>query len=187
MKQSVQELYGGHFTIELINGSENYVDASTIREVPDNQEVFVGKNDDTSVIIDLLEQVESTDLKAAMTEHLEDILTDLTNSIIKQDDTVLRKDIIDNNLIITKLTVDKSANLSKEIENNHIEKGELLFKESEPLKTIDMYIGLVRLKEYETDILITYNPPPRSKNENIVELFKNMILSLTLKDPSIFG
>ena len=51
MSLNEQELYGGHFTIELINGSENYVDASTIREVPDNQEVFVGKNDDTSILI----------------------------------------------------------------------------------------------------------------------------------------
>ena len=66
----------GSFHIELINGSENYVDASTIREVPDNQEVFVGKNDDTSILIDLLERVPENDLIKAMEYHLEDILYD---------------------------------------------------------------------------------------------------------------
>lgn len=182
MTTGAQSLYGGHFSIELINGSENYVDASTVREVPDNQEVFVGKNDDASVIIDILEEVDAEDLEAAMTEHLDDVLSDLATAVIEKDDTVVRKDSIKNGMIISKLTIEKAGSLAA----NSAQETEL-FKESEPLKQIHMYIGLVRLKEHETDILVTYNPPQRSHDENVLEAFERMLQSLALKDPSIFG
>lgn len=183
MSDHVQPLYGGHFAINLIGGSEIYEDASTIREVPDNQEVFVGKNDDRSVIIDLLERVSSADLKDAMTEHLEDILSDLANSVIEPDDTVTRNDMVEDHVLVTKITIDKSG----EVENPDVKKvNENLFKESEPLKKIDMYVGLVRLAAYETDVLVTFNPPSRSETDESGS-FREMLVSLTLKDASIFG
>ncbi|XBW35880.1 hypothetical protein QEN19_001454 [Hanseniaspora menglaensis] len=181
MARNSQELYGGHFTVQLIGGSELYVDASTLREVPDNQEVFVGKNDDASIIIDLLEQVHSDDLQEAMTEHLEDLLTDFSKSIIKKGDTVTRKDTIEGEVIFTHITIDKS-NCTE-----HITKQITMFKESEPLQKIDMYVGLIRMKEYETDIIMTYNPPQRTEIEGTDSKFKEMMLSLTLIDASIFG
>lgn len=182
MTTGPQNLYGGHFSIELINGSENYVDASTVREVPDNQEVFVGKNDDSSVIIDILEEVDHDDLEAAMTEHLDDVLSELANVVIEKDDIVVRKDTISNGMIIAKLTIEKAV-----ISTANISEETTLFKESESLKQLHMYIGLLRLKEYESDILVSYNPPQRSHDEHVLEAFERMLQSLTLKDPSIFG
>ncbi|KAL6936319.1 hypothetical protein ACO0OL_002518 [Hanseniaspora opuntiae] len=152
-----QQLYGGHFTIELINGSDNYVDASTIREVPDNQEVFVGKHDDTSILIDLLEEVPESDLIKAMEYHLEDILYDLNKSAITPSDKVLHK--------LSIISEDKCR---------------------------DMYYALIRMGEFETDIIITYNPPCAhnvsiDEHGNDLDKFKAMVKTFTLVDKSIFG
>ncbi|KAL6933386.1 uncharacterized protein HGUI_02973 [Hanseniaspora guilliermondii] len=163
-----QQLYGGHFTIELINGSDNYVDASTIREVPDNQEVFVGKHDDTSILIDLLEKVPESDLIKAMEYHLEDIMYDLKKSIIKQNDQVLHNDTIRDNIIYHRLSI-----LTED-------------------ECRDMYFALIRLDEFETDIIITYNPPSThnadaNEHERDLKTFVSMVKSFTLVDKSIFG
>lgn len=163
-----QALYGGHFTIELINGSENYVDASTIREVPDNQEVFVGKNDDTSILIDLLERVPENDLIKAMEYHLEDILYDLNKSAIKPSDEVIHKDVVKNDIVYHRLSI---------VANDECR---------------DMYFALIRLEEFETDIIITYNLPSAHKldideHDKNLDTFVTMVKSFTLKDKSIFG
>ncbi|KAK9447825.1 uncharacterized protein V1518DRAFT_420529 [Limtongia smithiae] len=52
-------LFGGAITIDLPDG---FLDASTFRQVPDNQEVFVSQDssetNDTSIIIELVERLE---------------------------------------------------------------------------------------------------------------------------------
>ncbi|KAI8622709.1 hypothetical protein BC830DRAFT_1052748, partial [Chytriomyces sp. MP71] len=45
-------LFGGAISLLLPNG---YVDASQLRQVPDNQEVFVSSTDNSSIIVELLE------------------------------------------------------------------------------------------------------------------------------------
>ena len=59
----VQErgLFGGSLSIKLPN---NFQDVSEIRQVPDNQEVFVFNNSDASIIIELLETPSNLDEKA---------------------------------------------------------------------------------------------------------------------------
>ena len=167
MSLNVQALYGGHFTIELINGSGSYVDASTIREVPDNQEVFVGKNDDTSILIDLLERVPENDLIKAMEYHLEDILYDLNKSAIKPTDKAIHNDVIKDGVVYHRLTI-----------VNETERR-------------DMFFALIRLEEFETDIIITYNTPSTHKldiaeHDNHMETFVTMVKTFTLKYKSIF-
>lgn len=48
---------------------------STIRQVPDNQEVFVEQNGFTSITFDVLEYVDKPDLEA-LEYHLKDIVED---------------------------------------------------------------------------------------------------------------
>ena len=54
-------LFGGSLSIKLPN---NFQDVSEIRQVPDNQEVFVFNNSDASIIIELLETPSNLDEKA---------------------------------------------------------------------------------------------------------------------------
>ncbi|KAJ3218728.1 hypothetical protein HDU67_004248 [Dinochytrium kinnereticum] len=54
-----KELFGGAITISL---PDRFVDASVLREVPDNQEVFIDtKGTDQSIIIELLEMLPAED------------------------------------------------------------------------------------------------------------------------------
>lgn len=67
------ELYGGAVTTVLPAG---IVDVSDMREVPDNQEVFIIEDGDkdVSIIFDLLEQVDAQDINAALRMHIDDML-----------------------------------------------------------------------------------------------------------------
>lgn len=54
-------LFGGTISINL---PDNFQDVSKFRQVPDNQEVFVYKQSDASIIIELLETPSNLDEEA---------------------------------------------------------------------------------------------------------------------------
>ncbi|KAJ2005173.1 hypothetical protein GGI04_002120 [Coemansia thaxteri] len=61
-----RDLFGGAMSIDLC---DDMVDVSEIRQVPDNQEVFVSTNSDDSVIIEILEGVDEADGFDALRFH----------------------------------------------------------------------------------------------------------------------
>ena len=67
------ELYGGAVITNLPVG---IVDVSDMRQVPDNQEVFIIEegDKDISIIFDLLEQVDAQDINTALKMHIDDML-----------------------------------------------------------------------------------------------------------------
>lgn len=68
---ATRELYGGAMAMDV---PSDMIDASTFRQVPDTQEVFVSKdNSDFSVIVDLLECVPGTTLEEALDEHVKEL------------------------------------------------------------------------------------------------------------------
>ncbi|KAI1004786.1 hypothetical protein K3495_g3431 [Podosphaera aphanis] len=86
LKPSYNEikLFGGAIFVEL---PETFADVSTIRQVPDNQEVFLDKDGFTSIIFDITERVgppgSGTAVDgAALTTHLEDI-TESENDTVR--------------------------------------------------------------------------------------------------------
>jgi len=76
-------LFGGALIADL---PSTFADVSTIRQVPDNQEVYLDKDGFTSIIFDITERVglpgsgAATD-GAAMTTHLEDIVDSDTDTV----------------------------------------------------------------------------------------------------------
>jgi hypothetical protein len=76
-------LFGGALIVDL---PSNFADVSTIRQVPDHQEVYLDKDGFTSIIFDITERVgvagssAATD-GAAMTTHLEDIVDSDTDTV----------------------------------------------------------------------------------------------------------
>ncbi|KAK4247155.1 hypothetical protein C7999DRAFT_41487 [Corynascus novoguineensis] len=76
-------LYGGALECEL---PDNFADVSTIRQVPDNQEVYIDKNGFTSIIFDITQRVDApgSGLERdgnALTIHLEDLVGDDADSV----------------------------------------------------------------------------------------------------------
>ena len=67
-------LFGGAISINL---PYNLIDASEIRDVPDNQEVFIHGITDQSIMIDIMEMVTKPNLEAIRT-HLKIYATLIT-------------------------------------------------------------------------------------------------------------
>jgi hypothetical protein len=66
---SARELFGGAITAEI---GENWLDASDARPVPDHQEVWLERDADLSLVIEILERAEAADADCAAF-HFEDV------------------------------------------------------------------------------------------------------------------
>ncbi|KAL2268462.1 hypothetical protein VTJ83DRAFT_3308 [Remersonia thermophila] len=77
-------LYGGAIVCDL---PENFADVSTIRQVPDNQEVYIDQDGFTSIIFDITQRVETSGETSierdgrALTVHLEDLVGDDADTV----------------------------------------------------------------------------------------------------------
>ncbi|ORX40450.1 hypothetical protein BD324DRAFT_610756 [Kockovaella imperatae] len=73
----VRELFGGAMRMELPG---DYIDASDLRQIPDNQEVFLSPSSDTSLVVEVLDWVEEggarDNLWEAVKFHFESIAHD---------------------------------------------------------------------------------------------------------------
>ncbi|CAD6499446.1 BgTH12-03561 [Blumeria graminis f. sp. triticale] len=139
-------LYGGAIYVDL---PSNFADVSTIRQVPDEQEVFLDKDGFTSIIFDIVERVgppgSGPDVDGqALTTHLEEIVD-------SQDDTVrvwnssttkfskLPSETPAYTLITTQASPSKESPTSPDFTG--------------------IVLTLIRLERELTDILITINVP----------------------------
>ncbi|WWC95141.1 hypothetical protein V866_001995 [Kwoniella sp. B9012] len=74
---SPRPLFGGAISLDL---PADYIDASDLRQIPDNQEVFLSSTSDTAIVLEVLGMVEdglaSTDLWEAIKFHFSSIAHD---------------------------------------------------------------------------------------------------------------
>ena len=142
-------LFGGALVAEI---PDNFADVSKIRQVPDNQEVYIDKDGFTSIIFEICERVGASGSSAeidgkAMTTHLEELVGDDVDTIKvwNTSDTEFSKlpeDIPAYTLIATQTP---RTNPSKN-------------STSAPDFTA-IVLTLLRLEKESTDILITINVP----------------------------
>jgi len=65
------QLFGGAITASI---PSSFIDASNLRQVPDNQEVFVDGDGLASVTFDILEKLETSDVEKAIAIHLSEVV-----------------------------------------------------------------------------------------------------------------
>ncbi|GAB0131847.1 hypothetical protein EsDP_00000304 [Epichloe bromicola] len=142
-------LYGGAIVCDL---PEKFADVSKLRQVPDNQEVWIDKDGFTSIIFDITERVgapgNGPEIDGrAMTTHLEDMVgSDI--------DTVKIW-----NTAETEFTRLESRNPAYTLIATQTPKiGHSRGSASAPDFTA-IIMTLLRLERYKTDILITINVP----------------------------
>ncbi|KAI0747915.1 Mog1p/PsbP-like protein [Daedaleopsis nitida] len=70
---AAKELFGGAITVSL---PTDLIDASDFRQVPDTQEVFVSSTSDISLIVEVLQSVDATDLRQAAGLHFDALAHD---------------------------------------------------------------------------------------------------------------
>ncbi|XP_072113305.1 ran guanine nucleotide release factor [Mobula birostris] len=139
-------LFGGSFSIVL---PPHFTDVSDIRDVPDNQEVFVHNSTEQSIIIELLEyQSQVTDEEAAR-YHFDDV-TAINDASGKEGTEVLSVE-----------PVSRDQLAMQELSSAWFLSGrQRVAKFNEQAKnTVNVHLALFRLRQYTTDILITFNDP----------------------------
>lgn len=154
-----QDLYGGAMSTVI---PSNFVDASTFRQVPDTQEVFVSTKDtNDSIIIDLLESVPEKDLPDILKAHMEEI-TRLNDGIETVIDEVkaLNCELGPSGIMLFQQEVKK-------------------FGKSDELENVYVFMAVVRLSKVNTDVVVCYNTTSkddhnRSKWSIVEEVVKEM-------------
>ncbi|KAI0253942.1 Mog1p/PsbP-like protein [Lactifluus subvellereus] len=73
MKLVETELFGGAIIADF---PEDFLDASGLRQIPDNQEVYLSPNSDDSIVLETLERVSRSDSTEAAMFHFESLAQD---------------------------------------------------------------------------------------------------------------
>ncbi|KAI5212816.1 ran-interacting Mog1 protein [Aureobasidium subglaciale] len=142
MSFNTVELYGGAMTVEL---PSNFSDVSNIRQIPDNQEVYLDNDGLTSIVFDILERVDKPDLDA-LRYHLEDIV---------EDDVDATKLWTSNSAVFSKLP---SQTTAYTIFATNTPSAEAVARGKAPDFT-GILLTLIRLERQQTDLVICVNVP----------------------------
>ncbi|PVZ99868.1 hypothetical protein BB558_004117 [Smittium angustum] len=178
MNLSTRSLFGGAISISL---PSNFLDTSDFRQVPDNQEAFVDSNNEDSIIIELLEMVNSSDLEA-LRVHFEDLAE--TNEAIEHSINVENE--------LPKLAQIRNLKTFYGFSCNHSvcyaigtqKVSKYNYTQAKDYKNIHIYMVLIRLFDQKTDMLITMNYPQdptlssvKSESHQPPEILLNTIVS----------
>jgi len=141
-------LFGGALVVDL---PATFADVSTIRQVPDNQEVYLDKDGFTSIIFDITERVgaagssESTD-GLALTVHLQEIVDSDIGTLKVWSTTPTQFSRLPEGTPAYTLIATQTPPVDEE-------------KRSTAPDFTAIVLNLIRLEKESTDILITINVP----------------------------
>jgi hypothetical protein len=164
-------LFGGAISLTL---PEFLKDASEIRHVPDHQEMFFYPESNQSIIFELLEQEDIPD-EDAIIKHFNE-LKSFTGAASSKINSLLPFDYL---------------NLAIKDSSSFYLIGEHSFKESDvslPNLLIRIQLILVRLKNVQTDFLISFSTPVITEVYEFLDesTFINCVSSLRIEDWNLF-
>ncbi|KAI8807835.1 hypothetical protein BJ742DRAFT_739445 [Cladochytrium replicatum] len=185
-----KELFGG--AIRTVVPS-SFVDISTLRDVPDNQEVFADTQTNQSLIFELVEMTPDVSDESAAVHHF---------AMLAQDNDARASEIFH----VEHLKPEDLVNLTN-VSSATIVVGQQAvakFRESGPdaVNQITIYLACIRLPSVQTDIIISYNQPValgEASSERLsganamgtaneaVENFRQVVTHLSVMDWSLFG
>ncbi|XP_010901293.2 ran guanine nucleotide release factor [Esox lucius] len=184
-------LFGGALSATIPYSAK---DISELREIPDNQEVFAHCHTDQSIIVELLEFQNHVQNEDAARYHFEDVAG--SNKALAPGTSEVR----------TVVALPKSQLSLEECSSAWLLTGtQLVAKFNEEAKnTVTFYLGLFRLPQFSTDILVTFNDPLSISLDSssavavgadqqvgtepwTLNNFQCLLQSLRLHDPGVFG
>ncbi|CAM8921723.1 unnamed protein product [Rhodiola kirilowii] len=196
-EQSMERnLFGGAISCSF---PYRFQDVSSIREVPDNQAVYVDPSRDESLIIELLELKHDVADSSSAVWFFQDLATeqDAEGSMVIQESGVFEA----NGLSFR----DVPATITTAIGQMAISKGR---QGRDAQNVVKVYLANIRLKGVDTDVLITAYEPllisPLSESASSVgaglavpavqtgcmpmgEVWNNAVMSFKVNDWSLFG
>jgi len=182
---ALRPLFGGPIQCFIPDGFD---DVSTVREIPDNQEVFTNPNIEMSIIIELNEFVETPNENAILLHFQELVdITQATDAQIVKVEQLGQNDVPAFGSDIFKAAFYGTYKIAKYNE--------------EAKNTVNLYLALIRLPQVTTDVLISLNTAtqvnPMSSSashvtghmspEQTMVLFKTILHSFRIVDWSLFG
>ncbi|KAF7668520.1 hypothetical protein LDENG_00008990 [Lucifuga dentata] len=181
-------LFGGAVSAFIPHSA---TDASELREIPDNQEVFAHNHTDQSLIVEVLEYQGHVADQDAAKYHFEDIAGS---------NKALEPGAFE---VTSVMSLPKSELSLSECSSAWILTGTQCVSkfDEEARNTVTLHLGLFRLPQFSTDILITFNDPQRISPDSssasavgpesiepwIMQDFHRLLTSLTLHNPGLFG
>lgn len=180
-------LFGGALSAVIPHSA---TDISDLREIPDNQEVFAHSHTDQSIIVELVEyQAQVADQHAAR-YHFEDIAGS---------NKALEPGAFEVTSVVGVPKCDMS--LSECSSAWMLTGTQCVSKFNEEARnTVILHLGLLRLPQFSTDVLITFNDPQSISPDSssaaavgtyrepwTVQDFQRLVQTLTLHDPGLFG
>ncbi|XP_074655370.1 ran guanine nucleotide release factor-like [Tubulanus polymorphus] len=178
-----QPLFGGALSVNLPN---TIVDASDVRQIPDNQEVFMN-NFDQTMIVEILEYVQEPDEQALKTHFYDITQTGDEGTGIE----ILNAEKVES------YSMTQCSGVYYISGKSHVAK----FKE-DARNEVETHIAMFRLPQFTTDILINFTSsclinPESSSYKQVdaagmsqrwtIEDFTRAVSSLTLIDAGLFG
>ncbi|XP_056426050.1 ran guanine nucleotide release factor [Hyla sarda] len=178
-------LFGGAFSAVL---PPNIQDVSDLREIPDNQEVFVHHDTDQSIIVELLEYQKGMSDPDAARYHFEDIAA--------SNDAQGRAEVVSvEPLPLAQLSLTSCSSAWTLTGHQLVSK----FNE-QAQNTVTIHMALFRMQQYATDLLVTFNDPvaidPASSSSSgsgnasppwTIDDFHRLLCGFQLHDPGVFG
>lgn len=180
-------LFGGALSAAIPHCAK---DVSELREIPDNQEVFVHGHTDQSIIIELLEYQSQVENENAVRYHFEDVAG--SNKALEPGGSEVRTVVALPNSELSMLECSSAWLLTGT---------QCVSKFNEESKNIvTIHLGLFRLPQYSTDVLVTFNDPlsisPESSSAMemgtlttepwTLQDFQCLLKSVTLHNPGVF-
>lgn len=183
----MRPLFGGALSAALPCSAK---DISELREIPDNQEVFAHPHTDQSMIVELVEYQGQVEDKDAAKYHFEDIASSNQASESGAFE-------VTNVLPLSKSDVSLSESSTVWMLTGM----QCVAKFNEEARNmVTLHLGLFRLPQFSTDILVTFNDPqridPDSSSATSAEThrepwtvvdFQRLLQTLTLHNPGLFG
>lgn len=180
-------LFGGALLAVIPHST---TDVSELREIPDNQEVFAHAHTDQSLIVELVEYQEQVADQDAAKYHFEDIAG--SNKALEPGAFEVTSVVA---LAKSELALSECSSAWMLTGTQCVSK----FNE-EARNTVTLHLGLFRLPQFSTDVLISFNDPqsisPDSSSASAVgthqqpwtlQDFERLLQTLTLHDPGLFG
>ncbi|KAM7221931.1 nuclear import protein mog1 [Rhypophila decipiens] len=165
-------LFGGALVCDL---PEKFADVSTLRQVPDNQEVYIDKDGFTSIIFDITERVGPAgggleEDGQALTTHLEELVGDDVNTVKVWNTTETQfsklEYVVYYHFLFLSLLKGFKRLTSRKQNSDDIPAYTLIATQTPKVQErasapdfTALILTLVRLEKESTDILITINVP----------------------------
>ncbi|CAA7267637.1 unnamed protein product [Cyclocybe aegerita] len=173
-----RDLFGGAITVRT---AHDLVDASDLRQVPDTQEVFMYPCSSVSIVVEILQRAEPSNLDDAIRFHFDSLAHDNSaRSVHVESVFTIPTDRGDNTPSATILYGTQS-----------IPK----FNQSVP-DQVNIYMALFRIQDKSIDLVVTFNVPTSSVDGGAVNStgverakadFSEFVSSLRIVDFGLFA